>query len=59
MIDLTNRGSRCLYHVRLFRDLYIAKPPRQNTERPGVLWLFTPLASALGCLSLVRRPFRI
>nr|DAS47378.1 MAG TPA: hypothetical protein [Caudoviricetes sp.] len=23
MIDLTNRGSRCLYHVRLFRDLYI------------------------------------
>nr|DAN71599.1 MAG TPA: hypothetical protein [Caudoviricetes sp.] len=24
MIDLTNRGSRCLYHVRLFRDLYIS-----------------------------------
>nr|DAK41425.1 MAG TPA: hypothetical protein [Caudoviricetes sp.] len=22
MIDLTNRGSRCLYHVRIFRDLY-------------------------------------
>nr|DAW51291.1 MAG TPA: hypothetical protein [Caudoviricetes sp.] len=21
MIDLTNRGNRCLYHVRIFRDL--------------------------------------
>nr|DAX24824.1 MAG TPA: hypothetical protein [Caudoviricetes sp.] len=25
MIDLTNRGNRCSYHVRLFRDLYNSK----------------------------------
>jgi hypothetical protein len=24
LIDLTNRGNRCLYHVRIFRDLYIS-----------------------------------
>ena len=22
LIDFTNRGNRCLYHVRIFRDLY-------------------------------------
>nr|DAY35522.1 MAG TPA: hypothetical protein [Caudoviricetes sp.] len=32
LIDLTNRGSRCLYHVRIFRDLYIITNHKDNVN---------------------------